>query len=217
MKDFIFVSDFDGTLTKRDFYHIIMDRYLGEWGRELYKKWKRQELKDFDFLNMIFQSINKNENDILDDIYSIELDPYTGEFINKIKSKGGDFLILSAGTRYYIDRLLAFRGISDVNIISNEGVYKDRGITMLRDMESPFYSDIYGVDKEKAVQNLRQEYRKIFYAGDSGPDLKAAMSADMAFAKNSLVDLMQASGHNFISFNYFSEIGQYLDNHYFQA
>ena len=30
MKDFAFISDFDGTLTKKDFYKILSDAYLKE-------------------------------------------------------------------------------------------------------------------------------------------------------------------------------------------
>ena len=41
-KKFAFISDFDGTLTNKDFYKMIIDEYLGEEGKELYKAWRRK-------------------------------------------------------------------------------------------------------------------------------------------------------------------------------
>lgn len=49
MKKWAFVSDFDGTISKQDFYWMVIDKYFPE-GRELFKKWKSGELKDIEFL-----------------------------------------------------------------------------------------------------------------------------------------------------------------------
>lgn len=42
MKNFAFISDFDGTFTEKDFYKIITDEYLKDECCEIYKDWKNK-------------------------------------------------------------------------------------------------------------------------------------------------------------------------------
>ena len=213
MKEFIFISDFDGTMTAKDFYHIIIDKYLGEWGKELYASWKRNEMEDVEFLTTVFKSMNRTEEEIYEDILSIKLDESIAAFIQYIKLSGGDFLVLSAGTQYYIKRLLAFQGIDGIEIIANDGKYENKGITLIPpDKQHPFYSQRYGIDKARVVQSLKQKYKKVYYAGDGGPDVGAALLADIAFAKGELITLLQAETVGYVPFEYFSQVAEYLKN-----
>lgn len=210
MKNFVFISDFDGTLSKKDFYLIIIDKYLKERGTELYKEWKKNNLTDFDFLNMIFSSINKSEDEIYHDILDIPIDENAKDFIEHIKASGGDFVILSAGTSYYIEKLLAHKKITDCTIISNKGEYKNGGIHMLRDESNVFYSKRYGIDKAKVVKYFKTKYKTVFYAGDSEPDLEASQLADVTFATGQLVNMLSSRKHPFVKFDNFKEIETYI-------
>ncbi|MDP4144769.1 MAG: MtnX-like HAD-IB family phosphatase [Bacillota bacterium] len=208
MSNFAFVSDFDGTLTEKDFYKMISDDYLGEEIKTMYKEWKDKKIKDVDYLGYIFKNIGRNEEEIYEDIMKISLDPYAKQFINNIIAAGGDFVVVSAGTSYYINKVFQKHGIKDVEIYSNEGEYRDKGLYFVLNENSEFYSEIYGIDKEKVVKKLKQKYDKIFYAGDSAPDIKPSLIADVAFAKNELVDFLKAENKEFIEFHNFSEIWQ---------
>ncbi|MCE5285795.1 MAG: MtnX-like HAD-IB family phosphatase [Pelosinus sp.] len=211
MKEFIFVSDFDGTMTAKDFYHIIMDNYLGKWGRELYDSWKRGEMYDVEFLSAVFKAINRSQEEIDQDILRIEMDEDTADFIEQIKLAGGDFVILSAGAKYYIERCLAFHHITNLQIIANGGIYENKGITLIPpERQNAFYSERYGIDKGLVVQDLKKKYQKVYYAGDSGPDLNAALLADVAFAKKELIPLLGAKGIKYIPFTSFKQIAAYL-------
>lgn len=209
-KNFIFVSDFDGTLSGKDFYQIIIDEYLGDKGRELYKVWKDGGYLDIDFLQIIYKSINRTEKEIMQDILSIPFDEDAKDFISWIKACGGDFLILSAGTSYYIERLLDAKGILNVPIISNHGYYKDKGIHLKVDANNEYYSRRYGVDKAKVIEKLKTRYEKVYFAGDSEPDVAPSLLADLSFAKSSLQKLLAEKTQNFISVNNFKEIQVYL-------
>jgi 2-hydroxy-3-keto-5-methylthiopentenyl-1-phosphate phosphatase len=46
MKDFAFISDFDGTLTKKDFYKILSETYYKEELVPIFNSWKNGEMKD---------------------------------------------------------------------------------------------------------------------------------------------------------------------------
>ena len=71
MKKFIFVSDFDGTLTEKDFYKIIMEEYLKEDCKKLYNDWRNKKIKDIDYLGYVFKSIGRNEKEILEDFRKV--------------------------------------------------------------------------------------------------------------------------------------------------
>jgi 2,3-diketo-5-methylthio-1-phosphopentane phosphatase len=213
LKEFIFISDFDGTMSERDFYHIIMDKYLGEWGKELHASWRRNEMEDVELLSTVFKSMNRTEEEIREDILSIKLDEYIPAFIEHIKLAGGDFLILSAGTKYYIECLLTFKGIQGIEIISNDGRYENKGVTLIPpDTQHPFYSRRHGIDKAKVVQSLKPKYKKIYYAGNSNPDVNAALLADIAFAKGKLITLLQAKAAEHVPFKCFFQVEEFLKN-----
>ena len=210
MKKFAFVSDFDGTLTDRDFYHIVMDKYLKDWAWEYYDEWRKTKKINVDFLNKIFGSMDRNEEEILEDILELPLDPYAMEFIKKVEDRGGDFYILSAGTSYYIKKLLAHHKIDSVTVVSMEGKYHNRGITIMPDPQSEFYSNLWGVDKAKVVLSLKAKYEKVYFAGDSEPDIGAAKESDCAFARNDLKTLLADRGIPFVPFSRYVEIEEYM-------
>lgn len=211
MKDFVFISDFDGTLTKKDFYKIIMEKYMGEQGEQEYKAWKAGKYDDKDFLNMVYGSINRNEEEILEDILAIEWDDNADKLIKSIESNNGEFIILSAGSSYYIEKLLQHKGINNIKIYSNPGEYKDKGIHLKIDEASPYYSKRYGIDKEKVVQEYKQKYKSVYFAGDSGPDVPPAKVADKVFAKGKLQQLLDEEKVNYIPIKNFSDIITYLE------
>lgn len=210
MKKFAFVSDFDGTLTDRDFYHIVMDKYLKDWAWDYYDEWRRTRKINVDFLNKIFNSMDRSEEEILEDIINLPLDSYAIDFIKRVENCGGDFYILSAGTSYYIKKLLAHNNINSVTVISMDGVYKDRGIHILPDSKSEFYSELWGIDKAKVIQTLKQKYLKVYFSGDSEPDVGAAKAADCAFARNDLKELLRDRDIPFVPFNRFIEVEKYM-------
>jgi len=215
MKDFAFISDFDGTLTKKDFYKIMSEAYLKEDYLPLFKAWKNGEMKDREYLSYVFNNVKRSEAEIHEDILNIPFDPFAKEFIEQVKCAGGDFIVISAGTSYYIDKIFEKHNIEGVDVYSNKGIFKDNGIYFDLDENSEFYSDRYGIDKLIVVEKLKDDYKKIFYAGDSEPDIKPALIADVVFAKGELVELLKKEKKEFIEFEDFSEVWdklkKYLD------
>jgi len=206
MKDFAFISDFDGTLTKKDFYKILSDTYYKEELTPIFKSWKNGEMKDREYLNYVFNNVHRSEVELHEDILNIAFDPSAKDFIDEVKAAGGDFIVISAGTNYYIDKVLEKNHIEGVDVYSNKSIFKDNGIHFDLDEHDEFYSDLYGIDKLIVFRKLKTNYKKIFYAGDSTPDLKPALEADVVFAKGKLRNLLKEEKKDFIEFENFSEI-----------
>lgn len=207
MKKFAFVSDFDGTLSSKDFYHIIIEKYMGNEGKEFYNEWKRTKKINVEFLNKIFGSINLSEKEVYDEIIQIPLDKYAKDFINRVRKNNGDFYIVSAGTSYYINILLEHLKIKeDVTVISMEGIYSNGGIKITPDPNSEFFSEIFGLDKRKVIESIKRDYDYIIFAGDSEPDLEAAKIANLVYARSELAELLQKENISFTAFSDFSQI-----------
>ncbi|WML50693.1 MtnX-like HAD-IB family phosphatase [Neobacillus sp. PS3-34] len=209
MKKWAFVSDFDGTISNKDFYWIIIDKYFPQ-GKDLFNRWKAGEIMDITFLQTVFSSIHQDEEQILDDILSIPIDEYVPDFIKTVQTNGGDFYILSAGTDYYIYHILKKYGIKNVKVFSNEGFFKEKNVHMKLDAYSPHYSERYGIDKSKVVQELKEEYEQVHFIGDSEPDSYPALFADVTFAKNGLQEMLTEKRIPYIAVNDFHEVETYL-------
>lgn len=212
-KPFLFLSDFDGTLSDKDFFHVIIDRYFQKESEKLYTDWDNKVTTDLDYLTHLFKAIDRDETEIDEDILQIPFDPYAKKVIEHVQRAGGDFVVISAGTDYYIKRIFSRYGIHGVRIYSNPGVYANRGIQLNADPAGRYYSEMYGIDKEKLARELMKGYDTVFFAGDSKPDLKAAMLADTLFAKGKLQGLLDAENYPYVPISNFADVENYLLDH----
>ncbi|PLR66824.1 MULTISPECIES: MtnX-like HAD-IB family phosphatase [Bacillaceae] len=209
MKKWAFVSDFDGTISKKDFYHLVLENYFPE-GRELYKQWKSGKLLDIDFLSQVFASIHQDEDALIEAIKLLPIDEHIRDFIKLVEKNGGDFYVLSAGTDYYIRHILNEIGAENVEIFSNEGYFHSRNVHLKIDKEDWKYSERYGIDKSKVIVKLKEEYETIYFFGDSEPDSHPAVYADVTFAKDALCELLEEKGIKYIGVNNFKDVEAYL-------
>ncbi len=206
---FVFISDFDGTITKKDFYWLMIEKYIGQKGKDLYEDWQMRMVSDISFLNMIFNNIDQEEAQILMDIDSIPIDETSLELIDWVLSTGNEFKIISAGCSYYIVQILKKYGLEGkVELLANPGYYKDKNIFMTPDTKSPYYHPTYGIDKGKVIRYFRSRGILTFFAGDSRPDYDAAVSAHYGFAlkDSQLALMMKKERQTYFEYQDFSEI-----------
>ncbi|WLR43389.1 MtnX-like HAD-IB family phosphatase [Bacillus carboniphilus] len=209
MKKWAFVSDFDGTISKKDFYWVVIEKYFPE-GKELFHEWKDGKLQDIDFLTTVFRSIGQEEEQIIEDILQIPIDEKVPAFVREVQKHGGDFYILSAGTDYYIHHILKKYNLENVKVFSNEGYYDAKNIHMKIDKNHEFYSPRYGIDKSKVISMLKKDYQQVFFAGDSEPDSHPAKVADVTFAKDALQTILQEQEVNYVPVSSFENIQDHL-------
>ncbi|WP_347550104.1 MtnX-like HAD-IB family phosphatase [Pseudalkalibacillus hwajinpoensis] len=209
MNTWAFVSDFDGTISKKDFYWLVIDTYYPE-GKELYTKWKAGEYMDIDFLQQVFRSIGQEESQIIEDILSLPIDEHVPSFIETVQNSGGDFYILSAGTDFYIHHILKHYGIQDVPVFSNKGYYENQNVHLEIDENHRHYSKRYGIDKSIVIKELKEKYNVVYFAGDSEPDSHPAKVADLTFAKDALQEILRENGVPFVGVDSFQDIERVL-------
>jgi len=119
---------------------------------------------------------------------------------------GGEFVILSAGCSYYIEPILRKQNLKHIKVYSNPGIYQNRGIDLKIDKDSPYFSDVYGIDKHKVICDLKNQFDKVYFAGDSAPDTLPSRMADITFAKGRLQEILEEENTPFIAVNSFKDI-----------
>lgn len=186
MKRKLFVSDFDGTITEKDFFLIYIDKFIGQRGRQFLEEYRAEGNPSYQFLNWIFDMRALSADEYREILHEVAWDESFEEFLKEVAALGFDHLILSAGVAFYIRDALALKGLPEQRIIANDGGFVDGKIVLTHDEDSPIFSPLYGVDKGKAIEELRKEYEVIYFAGDSIPDVSAAVRADRVFAKAAL-------------------------------
>jgi len=211
-KKCVFISDFDGTITAKDFYWILLDDYIGEKGIAYYHEWKKTKKIGTEFLNTVFGWKQLSEEEKRDAITKVSIDPNLEGVISFMEKSNSDFWILSAGFDYYIKKALELRGLGHLRLFTNPGAFVNQSFIMLPDQTSPFYSPIYGIDKEKVALMAKEQFDILIFAGDSEPDFRAAIHADVIFAKHELARLLKQHEIMYYPYDNFKDILEILSN-----
>lgn len=208
----LFVSDFDGTITEKDFFLIYIDQFVGDEGRQYLEEYRAKKNPSYQFLNNIFSLKTLSQAQYRQILMEMKWDAYFPQFLEDLKEMRIEHLILSAGVHFYVKDALALKGLPEQRVISNDGYFKDGKIQLQHDKSSPYFSELYGIDKGAVIRELRKEYDYIYFAGDSNyVDLFAAEESDKVFATKALSKHYQgdASG-KVIHFESYKQISDYL-------
>jgi 2,3-diketo-5-methylthio-1-phosphopentane phosphatase len=210
----IFVTDFDGTMTRRDFYRVALARLVPPDTPDYWEDYLAGRLTHFEALQAIFRHIHASEDEVLAAAGEMELDPRAGQAIRRLKQAGWEVRIASAGCHWYIDRLLAGQDIQ-VPVYANPGTYDPQGgLLMTPPVDSPYYSPQTGIDKPAIVRAALAATSEVAFAGDGPPDLEPALQVtpNRRFARGHLAEALLARGESFRHYEQWSDIAEMLTN-----
>ena len=212
----VLITDFDGTIIKKDFFYHIIDKLMSEEDIKPWKDYQAGKITHFEALNTIFQKIHLNEEDLHKIILELPVEDCFSELVAFCNDNNIDIYIVSAGADYYINVILDFLGVKNsVNLIANESTYsKKDGLQMTKLSEdSIFYSQNYGIDKEAVIKFMKNKYELTIFAGDGVPDYNAAIWANIVFARGELLELCKEHNINYIELDSYCQVFDYLKNH----
>jgi 2-hydroxy-3-keto-5-methylthiopentenyl-1-phosphate phosphatase len=208
----ILISDFDGTVTRYDFFDRVRQRWPFPPQDDPWEKFVAGEITHFQALAEIFGSIRTTEADLLKLADSMELDASFAKSARALRESGWEIVIASAGCRWYIDYLLKKAGVS-VSVYANPGVFDpERGLLMSLPERTPFFSPTKGVNKAAIVQDALKRSDLVAFAGDGRPDLRPAILVrpELRFARGWLAEALSERGEIFHPFERWSEIADRL-------
>ena len=209
------VSDFDGTITKKDFFWIVVDELLTPEDVKPWQLYLKGEITHIEALRRIFAKIRLTPEEFHDFILSMQIQDGFLETIDFCSKNGIDFFIVSAGADYYIKLILEHNNLlNKVTLFSNKSIYcQNKGLQILpADEQAQFYSYNYGINKKTVVESIMQKYHPCIFAGDGGPDIEAAQTANYVFARERLLELCEELNIKATKFDSYCDILNYLRN-----
>lgn len=210
------ISDFDGTITTDDFFHLAIKHFLHQSDLQSWNHYLDRKISHFEAISGIFDKIHIPEQELIHFIQQIPVQEFFVETFYFCKKNNIRFIIISAGASYYIEIILKHLNILEqTEFYANNSYYNQKeGLILIKpDIYNIYYSKEYGVSKKKCVELLKHEGYHCIFAGDGGPDLKAAKVADIVFARGrlkQLCDELNIPYHNFYTYN---EIYEFLKNY----
>jgi 2,3-diketo-5-methylthio-1-phosphopentane phosphatase len=207
----ILITDFDGTITKWDFYERVLAEYGNKLPADGWQRYLSGELSHFEALSMIFAAVPGVEAEALRLARSTGVDPDFKASVEYLNEHGWQVLIVSAGCQWYIDRLMRDLDI-DAPIISNPGRLTPTGLELMAPTDSPYFAKDTGIDKAAVVRRALQCYQHVAFAGNGRADLEAVLlvPATRRFATAWLAMQLSRMDEAFTPFDRWSQIADRL-------
>lgn len=211
----VFVSDFDGTVSKKDFFRYAVEKIISKENMKPWHDYKDGKISHVQALNKIFKSIRLPQDEFDAFIDSIEVEEYFVPTVKLCKEFEVPVYIVSAGADYYISRILYNLNILDsVKLITNPSKYSSEfGLELFPvEKDDEFYDWNLGISKKYLVQKLKKQGYFVIFAGDGIPDIEAASVADVVFAKDYLKELCTKNDIKYNSFDSYFDIYNFMLN-----
>ncbi|MBN9523704.1 HAD-IB family phosphatase [bacterium] len=208
----VLVSDFDGTMTRHDFYQLAVEELLPSDAPDQWAAYRAGAITHFEALRRYFAAIRAPEAEVLALVDRMELDPELPTAVADLRRAGWEVVVTSAGCDWYIRPLLAAAGV-EVEVHANPGRFETgRGLLMEMPADSPFRCDNLGVDKARVVRSHLDAGRVVAFAGDGFPDAAAArlVPGDLRFARGDLAGVLAGEGLPFRPFTVWSDVARAL-------
>lgn len=213
MKKVAIISDFDGTISRRDVGHHFFGTFIPDRERwlELLEQWRLGVISSRECLEGEMSLVRADQEDLDTFAGNEGLDPYFKDFVDFCDRRGIDILITSDGLDYYIERLLMRFGLGYLEFNANRLVIADGA---LRGIEFPHFNAMdctrCGNCKRSHLENLRREGYFTVYVGNGYSDRCPAEHADVVLAKGELLDHCRAQGIAHILFENFRDVEREL-------
>mgnify|MGYP000914761037 CR=1 FL=1 len=206
----VIVSDFDGTLTRHDVYQLIAERLLPAATPDYWSEYRAGRTTHFEALRGYFAAARGGEAELDRLLDDVDLEPNLPGLLSRLRAGGWDVVVVSAGCRWYIDRVLK-RANVDLEVHANPGRIDPSGhLVMDLPDGSPYFSREYGIDKAAVVRAIKNVGKWVAFAGDGPPDLEAALlvTGTWRFARRSsaLAEALEELGEPYQPFEAWSEI-----------
>jgi 2,3-diketo-5-methylthio-1-phosphopentane phosphatase len=210
----IIVSDFDGTMTRFDFYDLVRKQWPLPPSDDPWEQYVGGWLTHFEALAEIFSRIRTDEATLLALVDRMELDPALPEAARLLREHGWAITVASAGCEWYVLRLLQQAGLA-LEVHANPGEFSPAaGLRMHLPVSSRFFSQSTGIDKAAVIKDAQRRSAVVAFAGDGRPDMEPALLVppEYRFARGWLANALRFRGEAFHQFEDWAELARTLLN-----
>lgn len=208
----LLVSDFDGTMTKHDFFDLARRDLPSAADNDHWADYVAGRITHFEALARIFGAIRTDWAGIEGVLERMQLDPGLPEAVARLRAAGWEIIVASAGCAWYIRRLLDKAGVQ-LEVYANPGVFApESGLALSLPVDSPYFRLETGIDKSAIVRAALERDALAVFAGDGRPDLAPSrlVRPERRFACGWLAEHLARIGEPYHPFEPWSQIADRL-------
>ena len=206
-----FVTDFDGTLTKHDFYNLFLEQLYPPDAPDHWAAFCAGKITHFECLRNIYAHVAVGEAKLRRFLDQIELPKNLPVLLDRLRAAGWEVVVASAGSRWYIEKLLEREQVA-LTVYTNGGRIVNDRLVMELPTESPFFHPHAGIDKAEVVRSFLDLGHEVAFAGDGITDIPPALLVPphRRFATGYLARRLEERGEPFHAFKRWAEIVELL-------
>ncbi len=208
----LIACDFDGTITRRDTLHLIVERYgdPAMWDR-LDGPLTRGEVTVEQAIEREFATVRATTREALE-VCRAEAGVREGftEFVAWAREEGHRIVVMSNGFRTVIDDLLGRIGMGDLPVVCHDVAFRPEGARILWADRGERCALCGRRCKRAELAAVRGDDR-VVYLGDGISDRCVSGAADIVFARAGLAAWMDETGRPYVPFEDFHAVRGYLE------
>jgi 2-hydroxy-3-keto-5-methylthiopentenyl-1-phosphate phosphatase len=209
----VFLSDFDGTITKKDVIDSIMEKFAPPEWKEIHNN-LINGIIDIDVgIEKMFKLLpSSKKDDILNWVLeNIEIREGFNEFLDFLNENNIPFVVLSGGIDFYIEPLLEPYKNKILKIYSNKAHFDKDFIEVGFIYKCDNICKRHcGVCKPYIMERDFKNYYR-YFAGDGITDIYAVEFSNEIFATSSLKNYLKKNNIKFYKFENFYDIMEVLN------
>lgn len=203
--------DFDGTITAIETFAGMLKEFSPELSAELMPKMYHRQISLRVGVRQILESISSTcYSDILAYAQDKPIRAGLAEFLDFLQVQKVPFVVVSGGLREMVEMVLIREGLLN-KVSAIFAVDIDLNSPQLK-VCSDFEDQTELVAKVKVMAQYSVD--ESIAIGDSLTDINMASAADLVFARDRLIDYMEAEHKPYIPWHDFTDIQNYLAKHW---
>lgn len=199
--------DFDGTISKRDVSDAVFEQFALPAWHDAEERWEQGLISARQCMKAQVNLLSTSQAALDTFLDSLEIDESFLEFQRFCRKHDIPIVIVSDGVDYFIRRILANHGVSEVEIIANRFIRTHEGGRDRFDLTFPFSSDHCGprsgVCKCRIIEQANGSH---IYVGDGRSDFCVSHEAQLVFAKAKLITYCEENRIPYVPYGTFHDV-----------
>ena len=203
--------DFDGTITNRDTFVSVLEKFAPETASRVLPAIFRRELTLKDGITKTLGAIPAHYYpDIIEFIAEQPVRPGLKEFVEFLKDEAIPFVVISGGltgmVKAVLERQQLLSGVTAIYAgeVETTGEFLEPYSAISSDTE--FVAKAIAMERHPATEKIA--------IGDSVTDINMSLAADLVFARDRLKQYLDSENKSYIPWNDFWDIKDYLMTNY---
>lgn len=213
VESLLIACDFDGTITRRDTLHLIVEEFgtRGLWA-SIEPRLRSGELTLEQAMQEEFATVRATPDQVRDLVLR-EAGMRRGfpELVGWAEEGGHRLVVFSSGFGSVIRALLEHWGLARLPVVSHEAEFSSEGTRLVWSDRGPACGDCGRRCKRHDLRAHLQDERLV-YVGDGVSDRCAAQIADLVFARAHLARDLTIDDVPFVPFEDFVEVREHLES-----